>query len=157
MMGGAALLRRFGSDDKGTMLVETALVAPALVLLCLGAFQVSGIVARQTELESAAAEAAAIALASKPDTVEERTTIKNVIVASTGLASNQVTISAAYRCGTGSSYKTAKSSCTSGQVSSYALISLSDTYTPAWTKMGIGSPITYRVRRYVLFAQESAT
>jgi Flp pilus assembly protein TadG len=155
-MRGLALLRRLAADQHGTMLIETALIAPVLVLLCLGAFQVSGIVARQTELEGAAAEAAAIALAAKPDTVEERTTLRNVIVASTSLSSNQVTVSEAYRCGTGSSYKTAKTSCTSGQVSSYVQILLTDTYTPAWTKFGVGSPITFRVRRYVLFAQESA-
>ncbi|MCB2056947.1 MAG: pilus assembly protein, partial [Novosphingobium sp.] len=39
------------------MLVETAIVAPVLVLMSMGAFQVSQVVARQTELQGAAAEA----------------------------------------------------------------------------------------------------
>ena len=51
----ATLLR----DTRGAMLIETAIVAPVLVLMSLGAFQVSTMVARQSELQSAVAEASA--------------------------------------------------------------------------------------------------
>ena len=48
-------LHRLARDERGAMLIETAIVAPTLVLMSLGAYQISGVVARQSELQSAAA------------------------------------------------------------------------------------------------------
>ena len=149
-----ALLRRLRDDQHGSMLIETALVAPVLVLMSLGAFQVSMMIARQTELQSAAAEGAAIALAAIPDTTAKRATLKGVIQASTGLASNHVTVTETYRCGNQASYSNNNTSCGSAAVSTYVKIYLTDTYTPAWTRFGVGSPLTFRVTRYVLIDQE---
>jgi Flp pilus assembly protein TadG len=144
----AALLR----DNRGTMLIETAIIAPVLVLMSLGAYQVSGMVARQSELQSAAAEASAIALAVEPDTDAKRTALKSVIMASTGLSTSKVTVAAAYRCGSGS-FSTASNGCGSQKTSQYVNIYLTDTYTPSWTHFGVGRPVTYRVRRYVMIKQ----
>ena len=60
-------LRKLLADRSGAMLVETALIAPALLLLGVGGFQVSEVVSHQHMLEAAAAEAEQIALAEKPD------------------------------------------------------------------------------------------
>ena len=73
--------RHLKRDQQGTMVIETAIVAPVLVLMALGAFQVSQLVARQLELESAATEAAAIALAAPPEDAAKRTILTNVIKA----------------------------------------------------------------------------
>ena len=54
-----SLFGRLRRDATGAMAIETAIVAPVLVLMAFGSFQVSSMVARQTELQSAAAEAAA--------------------------------------------------------------------------------------------------
>ena len=140
-------------DDRGAMLVETAIVAPVLVLMSMGAFQVSQVVARQTELQGAAAEATGIALASPPETDDQRTTLKSVIVASTGLDSDQVTVSEKFRCGSATTYVDSSSTCVGTKVSSYVLIQLNDTYTPAWTQWGFGSPINFNVDRYVMIKQ----
>lgn len=140
-------------DDRGAMLVETAIVAPVLVLMSTGAFQVSQVVARQTELQGAAAEATGIALASPPETNDQRTTLKSVIVASTGLDSDQVTVSEKFRCGSATTYVDSSSTCVGTKVSSYVLIQLNDTYTPAWTQWGFGSPINFNVDRYVMIKQ----
>ena len=140
-------------DQRGTMVIETAIVAPVLVLMSLGAFQVSTVVARQSELDSAAAEGAAIALASPPNTTAKLTTLKQVIMASTGLATANVTVTAAYRCNSSTVYVTASATCTSGVISNFVKIYLTDTYTPKWVHFGIGSPITYRVTRYVEYSQ----
>ena len=149
------LIPRLLRDTRGTMLIETAIVAPVLVLMSLGAFQVSTMVARQSELQSAAAEASAIALAAMPDTNAKRATLKSVIMASSGLPSNQVTVAQTHRCGTSSSF-TNSNSCGSGlKISTYVRIDLTDTYTPAWTSFGVGSPITYNVTRYVMLKQEA--
>lgn len=148
------LIRHLGADRDGAMVIETALVAPVLVLLSLGAFQVSGMVARQTELQSAASEAAAIALAAEPDTTAKRTALEQVIEASSGLAADKVAVSEAYRCDAGTSFVTVVSDCTGSEnVSVYVKINLTDTYTPAWTQFGVGSPINYNVTRYVMVKQ----
>ena len=146
-------LARLCRDERGTMVIETAIVTPVLVLMSLGAFQVSTVVARQSELDSAAAEGAAIALASPPNTTAKLATLQQVIVASTGLATNKVTVTAAYRCNSSAAYVATSTSCTSGVISNFVKIYITDTYTPRWVQFGIGSPITYRVTRYVEFSQ----
>ena len=145
-----SLLRR---DTRGAMVIETAIVAPVLLLMSLGAFQVSTLVARQSELDSAAAEGAAIAIASPPNTSAKRTTLEQVIETSTGLTGSNVVVSEAYRCNSSTVYVTSASSCTSGVISNFLKIYLTDTYTPTWTEFGVGSPITYRVTRYVQYSQ----
>lgn len=155
MMLMRGLLWRLYDDDRGAMLIETAIVAPVLILLALGAFQASGVVARQTDLQNAASEAAAIALAAAPDTAAKRTTVERVIEASSGLAPDKVTVSAAYRCDSSATYVTSPDSCASAKVvSSFVKITLTDTYTPTWTEFGMGSPIQYNVTRYVMFQQD---
>jgi len=157
MMKLRELLSRLRQDREGAMVIETALVAPVLVLMSLGAYQVSGIVARQSELQSAAAEAGAIALASPPDTIAKRTVLKNVVMASSGLPANKVTVSVVYRCDAQTSFSNSATSCgTSGFVSSFVRIQLQDTYTPQWTRFGVGQPITYNVVRYVMIGQAEA-
>ncbi len=136
------------------MVIETALVAPVLVLMSLGAFQVSTVIARQSELQSAASEAAAIALASPPDTIAKRTVLKNVVMASTGLPTDKVTVAVAYRCDTQTSFTFNLNDCNGAQVvSSFVRIRLIDTYTPAWTQFGVGGPINYNVINYVMIGQ----
>ena len=148
-------LDRLGADSSGTMAIETAIVAPILVLMSLGSFQVSTIVARQTELESAAAEGSAIALASAPDNPAKRTTLQQVIMTSTNLAATQVTVSEVYRCNSATTYLTASTSCTTGVLSKYIKLYITDTYTPSWTRYGVGSPINFRVTRYVMYKQST--
>ena len=148
-----SLFARLLRDQRGTMVIETAVVAPVLVLMSLGAFQVSTLVARQSELDSAAAEGAAIAIASPPNTSAKLTTLQQVIMTSTGLAASNVVVTAAYRCNSSTAYVTTSTSCTSGVISHFVKIYITDTYTPKWVQYGIGSPITYRVTRYVEYSQ----
>ncbi len=158
-----SILSRLRSDEAGAMIIETAIVAPVLVLISLGAFQISGMVARQTELESAAGEAAAIALAAQPDTAAKRTTLQEVIQASSNLpaattsGTRGVEVTEVFRCGISTSFVTSATSCTSGQMSRYVRIALVDTYSPTWTRFGVGSAITYRVTRNVLYKQEEVS
>lgn len=153
-MGREHFLDRLRSDTEGAMIIETALIAPVLVLMSLGAYQVSGMVARQSELQSAAAEASAIALAAKPDTDAKLATVKQIVMASTGLSAEKVTIEARVRCGTSINYVTTLDSCGTERPSRYVKIYLSDTYQPAWTQFGVGSPLNYNVTRYVMISQD---
>jgi Flp pilus assembly protein TadG len=149
----SSLLTRLSREADGTAVIETAIVAPVLVLMSIGSFEASQMFARSSELQTAAAEASAIALANSPDTTAERTTLKNIIVASTGVEANNVTVTAAYRCGTNSAYVTDSTTCGSSTVSNFVKIYMTDTYTPSWTGFGIGGGVTYRVTRYVMMGQ----
>ena len=146
----ARVLRDLADDRRGSMVIETAIVAPVLVLMAVGSFQVSAMVSRQSELQSAAAEATAIALATHPTTQAQVDTIKSVIRASTGLADNQVTIAWKYRCGTTASYVATSGTCGTGvEESTFLQITMTATYTPLWTSFGVSSPLNYNVVRTV--------
>ena len=148
----ARLLR----DTAGAMAVETAVVAPVLILMSLGAFQVSELVARQNELQSAMAVAQSVALSSDPDDGDKRETLRNIVATTTGLDPEQVTVEEAYRCNSGADYVAAESNCTVGNpVSSYVKVTISDTYTPVWAEYGVGEPIELEVVRYIIFRQDT--
>lgn len=141
---------RWAPDQRGAVAIETAIVAPVLALLSIGAFQVSAVVARQSELQSAAEEAEAIALASSPDTEAELITLKQVLMASARLGSDQVTLARLYRCDSEARLVSNGDSCgAEAEVSSFVRITLTDTYTPQWTQLGIGRPIALRLVRTV--------
>jgi Flp pilus assembly protein TadG len=141
-------LRLLARNQRGAVMIE-----PVLIMMSLSAFQVSQIVARQTELQEAASEAAGIALASAPETSAERATLKGIIVASTGLTSDQVTVTEKFRCGTATTYVDSASSCVSVKAANYLLIELDDTYTPIWANWGLGGNLNFNVNRYVLVKQ----
>lgn len=148
------LLRALLADTRGSMVVETAIVAPVLALLALGAFQVSAIIARQQELQSGAAEAVNIALASSPTTADQRNTLKSIIQASLfpgdANAADKVTVTNVFRCGTDTAYVNALTDCGSGTITAtYLRIVVTDTYTPQWTRFGVGSPFNFSVTRTV--------
>ena len=138
-------------DARGTVLVETALVAPVLALLSLGAFQVSQVVARQHELQTGANEAASLALAGWQHDTGDINAIKQVIRRTLSLSDSQVTLARKFRCGTDTALVDDRAACpTDSIVTSYLQIRLTDTYRPIWAGFGVGSNIDYRVQRLVV-------
>ena len=147
-----AFLSRLRRDNDGLMAVETAIVATTVALLSLGAFQVSSFVARQHEMQAAAADAASIALAAKPDSSSKLTTIKNIIMTTTGLPSEKVSVSYLYGCGNSTTTSTNPTFCDNHDAEkrwTYVRIVLTDTYTPLWASFGVGSAVNLRVDRLV--------
>lgn len=143
-------VRRFLTDTSGSVVIETAFVVPVLAVLALGGFEASRIVARQTELQSAASEAAAVVLANPPNLQSERDTIEDIVEASTGLADDKVLLILKYRCGTANTLTDVAAGCSIDEsVAEYIQIQMSDIYTPIWTGFGIGSPVNYNVQRRV--------
>lgn len=149
MMSRLARIARIRRNEDGSMAIETAFVAPILLVLALGGFEVSSMVARQTELQTAAAEAAAVVRAVIPETAEERTTVRDILVTSTGLTNEQVTITEVYRCGTTATYVTVADTCGSGTQYKFIKVDLTDTYAPIWTKFGVTSGFDYNISRTV--------
>lgn len=142
-------LSRIAADRSGSTVIETALVLPPLLVMAMGTFEVSRMVARQNELQKAANEASDAVLAYNPQTDAAKTALQQVIMTSTGLSADKVTVTNVYRCGTDASFVTLYSSC-SGTYSIFVKVTISDSYTPAWTSvLKMGSPITYNVTRQV--------
>ncbi len=142
-------LARMLRDKRGTVVIETAIVAPVLILLAIGAFEASRMVSRQFELQYSIDEAAQIALAAAPGSADEQATVEDVIEASTGLADANVELAAKFRCGTTATMVDDPASCGATPYASFLRITLSDTYTPIWTQIAFGSPVTYSVVRTV--------
>lgn len=143
------MLRRLLRSTTGSATIETAIVAPALVAMALGAFDASSMVARQSELQSAAAEAAAIVRAKPPENAAARTVIDNVVTASTGLGASNVVVDEIYRCATATAYSTTGTCAGGEKVWKYVRVTITDTYSPTWTSFGIGSDVAYNVVRTV--------
>lgn len=148
-----SILHRCGliRDSAGSMAIETAFVLPVLVLISVGAFETSTMVARQTELQTAADEASQIALVAPPTDQTQQNKLEQIIEASTDLAANKVTVTRKYRCGTDEDLITAPSDCEEDDsITGYVEINMTDSHTPIWTQLGIGTDIDYNVTRTVL-------
>lgn len=145
-----ALLSRLLRNTAGTAVIETALVTPALLLMSVGTYQVSQVVARQHELQSGADQAMAIALAGWSDNTTQIEAMREVIKRSTGVANDKITIVRMFRCGDNADYVSDKTVCaTDAIISTYLKLKLNDTYNPSWTKLGVGAPISLAVTRMV--------
>lgn len=144
-------LLSFLRDNRGSVVVETALVAPVLALMSIGAFQVSQAVARQHELQTGADDAASLALAGWQQDTGDIAAVKTVIRRTLALDASQVTVVRKFRCGADTALVDDRATCTTGSiVTSYIQIQLTDTYRPIWAGFGVGSNINYRVRRLVV-------
>ena len=134
--------------EDGTALIETAVVAPVLIVLAIGGFETSAMVARQSELQSSAEQATEIALAVVPDTQAELNQVKAKLMASSGLSDARVTLQFKYRCAAGA-LTTTMPSCSEDSLNTYIAMHLSDEYQPVWTGWGFGKSFEYHVSRTV--------
>lgn len=154
MTGGwTRLWRGLGRDARGSIAIETALVLPLLILMSLGTFEASMVVARQYELQSAAAEAEIIAVAAATGASTDAAKIKDILAKSVGLRSDQIGVTRLYRCNDADSLVASADSCIEGDViSSYIRLRMTDSYTPTWTEFGIGQAVNYQVVRTVMLS-----
>lgn len=138
--------------ERGAMAVEAAIIMPLLALLALGTFDVSSLVSRQQELQSAANEGAAIVLAAANSNGIKSTDLETIIESSVGLKDSQLTITQEYRCNDSSTRTTDPATdCTdpSKPVYSYVKLVITDSYIPLWTKFGVGGTQSFNVTRTV--------
>lgn len=133
------------------MTIEMAAVVPVLVLMSIGTFEVSTMVSRQQELQSAASEGETIALAAAASAeTTSLTTVEDIIKTSMGLEDDQITITQLYRCDASETLVSDETGCSSDAVvTRYMRLELSDRYEPVWTQFGIGSAFDYNVDRMI--------
>lgn len=155
----ANLSARLRGETRGAVAIETALVAPLLILMSVGGFEVSEMVARQHELQGGAAEATAIALAANQGATTDVNELKAMLQDSLDLDSNNVKVTKLFRCDADTAFVPLASDCygpddserelRKKRVSSYVKIELRDTFTPTWSKIGLGKPLSYKVDRTI--------
>lgn len=146
----ARCARALGRCQQGAMATETAIIAPVLIVLAIGGFEISSVVARQTELQTATAEAAAIVRAALPETADDRNSIRDVLVTSTGLTAQSVTVTEVYRCLNGDDYVGTIGTCADQSTASrYIRVAMNDSYQPIWSKFGFGEPFNLSVSRTI--------
>jgi Flp pilus assembly protein TadG len=136
-------------DERGSMVIETALIAPALAALALGSFDVSMMVTREQQLQSAANEATEIVLAAAGGSGVSSTDLETILESSLNLDSGDVTLTPLYRCETGATSTTVPSCTGSNHLYSYVKLTITDTYTPMWTKFGVGHDVSFDIQRTV--------
>ncbi len=153
MMAMSRSLGRMVRCSKGVMAIETALVAPILATLALGAFDVSNMLSRQQQLQSGANEASEIILAAAGGAGIPSGDLEDILESSLNLADSQLQVAARYRCDVNAALVNAPPSppgCAATKpVYTYVQLTLTDTYTPMWTSFGVGEPINYNVVRLV--------
>ena len=150
MIGPFKKMARLSRNEDGSMVVETAIVLPTLVMMALGGFEASQIVSRENELQLAVAEGAAIVLATIPEEQSELDVIEDIIEQSAGLPDGKVRLEKRYRCNADASLTTDVNSCATGAViSEFIHLNVWDTYTPIWTNFGIGGDVDYDIRRRI--------
>lgn len=132
------------------MAIETAIVAPTLILMILGTFEVGTMVARQHELQSAANESEIIAIATNGGAETDIDQMEAILRESVNLGQDEVTISKSFRCGTDEDLVANITDCDDDEVlSSYVIVDINETYTPIWNVLGLGEAVTFTVRRTV--------
>jgi Flp pilus assembly protein TadG len=162
------LLRRLLRDRAGSMLIETAIAAPVLVTLALGTFEVARIVERQQELQSAAAEAEIIALATGSGASANAAQVEAILKTSLGFTTagdeDKVDVQGFYRCDATDTAVATATGCDTDpddedvvSGTPYYHIQLQDSYTPTWTQFGVGGPVSFSVERWVLVPPYTGT
>ncbi len=167
-MGIGTFLRRLHADTRGSALIETAFIAPVLIMMSLGGVEVANMVKRQHELQNAAAKAAEIMMAAHPEDEAALSTVMQqlaaTIQADTGLTTTAIGaaiepdetkndvgyVMTRYRCGNATNFKKANTGCTdSPNAQRFVVFLLRDRYTPVWTDYGLGDNVQFRVEKTV--------
>lgn len=144
-----SMKKRFRKDEEGAVVIETAIVVPVLLLMALGGIDYGTMLARQVELQNAMAEASQIALAAAPTDAAARQAVKEVLQTSTGLTTDQVSITEQYRCSTDTAYVADSDLCGTSPYARFIRIEIVEEYTSTWSTISGAEPLTFNFVRMV--------
>lgn len=143
-----AILRRGGADQRGVAAIELALALPILVLLSLGAYDVSRMVEARIDLQQAAAQVTSLALA-RPVAGDDVDHLERIAMEVADLPADKVSVEPKLYCGdvARDSYS---GSCEPGvEQARYLEVELRSSYHPMWRHFGIGETIDMTIARKV--------
>lgn len=149
-----ASVRRWIGERRGTAIIETAFILPLLLLLSIGAFDITRYVTRQQELQDAAAQVFNISMASNPSTVDgspgvELSKLKQILMDTTGLPAYQVWVLEVTRCEGDTNVYAANFACPTGQEKSNMLwVFMIDQVEPVYAKISGLEPRIMVVSRW---------
>lgn len=140
-------IARLHGDERGIAAVEFGLVVPVLLFLTAGVADVSQMVARTIDLQQAAVQTAALAMAQpQPNDLSE---LRTIAAQAAGLPAERVSVNASLSCD-GATQAQADGSCPTGQQQArYVLITFNASYVPTWRHFGISANVPIRVSRQV--------
>lgn len=139
-----AKLRRLRHDQRGTAIVEMAIVAPVLATMIIGVIDLSNAYGRKLALEQASQRAIEKVMNTTGDTTVEET-IRAEAAEQAGVPDGNVTVTYRLECdGT----ETAADDCSAGETASkWISVSVTDTYSPMFPVhfSGINGDGTYHI------------
>ncbi len=137
--------------SRGAMAIETAVVAPVLVAMSIGTFEIGTLVSREQELQSSASEAEGIILAAAAGSGTDSGVIEDVIEESLDLEEDQVELEQRFRCNAETELRLDASACGTGAtIAVYVRLEVTDSYTPVWARFGVGRTIDYNIVRTIM-------
>lgn len=142
-----SLLYRLRRDERGLAAVEMGLVAPVLLFLTAGVADVSQMVARTIDLQQAAVQTAALAMAQPQP--NDYSALRTIAAQAAGLPAAQVAVNAGLSCD-GVVQAQADGACPTGQQQArYVNITFNASYVPTWRHFGIAANVPITVSRQV--------
>lgn len=136
-------------DSRGVAAIEFCLTLPVLLLLTLGAYDVSRMVTQRLEYQQAVAEAAGLVLANPPQG-SNYSWITGALTKATGLPVSNFTVSRETRCD-GTVVTTSACANASAEVSRYFTITVRASYVPMWSHFGMNRAVNMTVTRTIRY------
>ena len=137
MPGIKSFLAALARDKRGTSLIETALIAPVLILLATGSVDAGFGYAKQFRVQQAAARTAELA-GTMGMLSNLGTTMQSEAASAAGVASGNVTVDIWLECA-GVRQSDVNGTCTGSSPARFASVVITDTYTPLFAAFFSGT------------------
>jgi|GEM_PF-7131650 len=132
-------------SERGVAALEFCIVLPVLLLLLLGTFDVSRLIARRVDLQQAVTETVGLAIAQPPQDGQNLAYLQNAAAAAAGVPASNVTVVRQARCNNVVANTLACPN--QSQFALYVSITISGTYTPNWRHFGVSATVPMVVSR----------
>lgn len=148
MRSGKSLLLALWQRDDGVAAVEFCITLPVLLMLTLGVYDVSRMIAARLDYQQAIAEVAGLAIAQPPQ--NDFTYLIDAMDAATDAPRDNISVSRRLHCNNNvMPADTATCGDPSDERAWYVSISVQGTFTPSTTHFGVGASKTISVTRTV--------
>lgn len=147
MSMGHNLARRIARAQEGVAAIEFCLTLPILLMMTVGAYDISQMIATRMDYQQALTEVAGLAIAQPPQG-ESYGYLKNAAATAAKVDAEKITITSDYRCNNAS---VTGSTCPNAtdERALYVSITVTGNYTPKWQHFGIDASVPMTITRTV--------